>query len=213
MKTVSVNRSKPQSITIGEKAVTTGIYKEPTAVAVTIGKLGLENDHIADTKHHGGEDQAVYVYSAADYDWWSSELGRPIPLATFGENLTFDHFPDQPLHIGDRFQINDVLLEITFSRIPCSTLGARMGDQKFVKAFAKVGRCGVYTRVLQTGTITQGDTAQFIPTPHDYPTVKALFDLFYDKSRTAEQLQNALNAPIDIRSRRLFESWLEQLSR
>ena len=43
---------------------------------------------IASKKHHGGPDQAVYVYGEHDYAWWSEQLGRPLEPGTFGENLT-----------------------------------------------------------------------------------------------------------------------------
>ena len=35
--------------------------------AVEVMPLGLADDAVVDVKHHGGHDQAVYVYGAPDY--------------------------------------------------------------------------------------------------------------------------------------------------
>ncbi|MBE2223795.1 MAG: MOSC domain-containing protein [Anaerolineae bacterium] len=210
MNILSINLGKAQSIKIGKKIIKTGIFKEPTTEKVIINKEGILNDLIVDTARHGGADQAIYLYSALDYRWWENELGHDIPFGTFGENLTLDQFPQQPLRIGDRFKINNVVLEITFGRIPCATLGACMNDATFVKKFAASARYGVYARVLQTGTIKQGDTVKFMPTSQDYPTVKALFDLFQAKRPDQQLLREGLNAPIASRARSAFQYWLEQ---
>ena len=53
----------------------TGINKQAADGRVRIGELGLKDDAICDEEHHGGVDQAVYVYGAEDYAWWSQQLG------------------------------------------------------------------------------------------------------------------------------------------
>jgi MOSC domain-containing protein YiiM len=88
MNVTSVNLGDPQIVRLAGHSSKTGIYKQPVSGPVRIGALGLEGDFIASKKHHGGPDQAVYIYGAADYDWWSHELGREIGPGTFGENLT-----------------------------------------------------------------------------------------------------------------------------
>ena len=141
---------------------------------------------------------------------YSKGLGQKIAYGTFGENLTLTHFGQQLLRIGDRFMINDVVLEITFGRVPCATLGARMNAPKFVKQFVDAGRCGVYARVLQTGTIQQGDPVSLLPAAQKYPTVQALYDLFHAKERDPDLLRRGLEAPIASRARRAFQHWFDQ---
>ena len=99
-------------------------------------------------KHHGGPDQAVYVYLSEDYDWWSKTLGRPIAPGTFGDNITISGLTSADLAIGDRLIAGDVVIEVTTPRIPCNTLAARMGDPGFVKAYRDAGRPGAYCRVI-----------------------------------------------------------------
>ena len=85
----------------------TGIDKRPTDGPVEIGRLGLSGDTIWSKKHHGGPDQAVYVYGEDDYDWWAKELGRPLDPGTFGENLTVAGLATGAAIVGDRLHVGE----------------------------------------------------------------------------------------------------------
>ena len=76
MHLISVNVGRPESIDV--KGGKTGIFKRPMSGPVHVGTYGLAGDAICDTKHHGGRDQAVYLYGVTDYAWWSagSQEGR-----------------------------------------------------------------------------------------------------------------------------------------
>ena len=66
----------------------TGIFKVPVKDPVEIGEFGLTGDAIIDTKHHGGPDQAVYLYRSEDYEWWSEALGETVEAGTFARCLS-----------------------------------------------------------------------------------------------------------------------------
>ena len=83
---LSVNIGSPRLLT--GSATPTGIVKLPRTGPVMVDDMGLLGDAVLDKKHHGGRDQAVYVYLQSDYDWWADELGEPLDPGTFGENLT-----------------------------------------------------------------------------------------------------------------------------
>jgi MOSC domain-containing protein YiiM len=152
---LSVNIGRPEPI--ASKSGMTGIFKRSAKGPVAIGRLGLEGDTIMDRKHHGGPDQAVYIYFADDYDWWNGELAAEMVPGTFGENLTIAGVEGRNVSVGDRFAIGKVLLEVTAHRTPCATLAARMGDPRFLKRFHRARRPGGYCRVLQAGSVTAGD--------------------------------------------------------
>ncbi len=135
MKLISVNIGQEQKILKGKSSDITGIFKNPVAGRTELTRTGLAGDSIVDTKNHGGVDQAVYIYTAPDYRWWSKELGKDLSPGTFGENLTVSGLESALLHVGDRLLIGSVILEVTAPRIPCGTLAARMGDPQFVKRF------------------------------------------------------------------------------
>ena len=88
MELISVNIGQERSIQNGKASGKTGIYKLPVTTPVQITFLGIPGDAISDTKNHGGPDQAVYVYGALDYAWWSRKLGQEVTPGTFGDNLT-----------------------------------------------------------------------------------------------------------------------------
>ncbi len=150
---LSIAKSEP----IATRSGRTGIFKRLQQGPVFVGETGLEGDVIVDLINHGGRDQAVYLYSREDYEWWQGEMGCEIEPGSFGENLTISGLESAPVCVGDRYRIGDVLLEVTSPRIPCNTLAVRMGDPRFVKRFMAARRPGIYCRVLQTGPVAAGD--------------------------------------------------------
>src|SRR5262245_41160968 len=105
MKLISINIGKEQKQQRNDRIEITGIYKSPVDQPVEIKSLGIESDVVFDKKNHGGPDQAVYVYSAADYAWWEKELGKELLPGTFGDNLTVSALESAQLNIGDFLHI------------------------------------------------------------------------------------------------------------
>ena len=207
MRLVSINRGQPESMSFGEREFLTGIRKRPVTAGMRISESGLDGDAIVDTDNHGGPDQAVYAYGAADYAWWSRTLGRDIAYGTFGDNLTIDGLPSD-LNTGDRLMIGDVILEATAPRIPCSTLSARMQDSNFGLQFRRAERPGFFFRVLNEGDISTGDNVVLVENPADCISMLDQFRLSYVLHPSAQELQRALDAPIASRMRAKFEKRL-----
>ncbi len=205
----SVNIGKPQPIP-GETAQT-GIFKEPVAGEVTVTRNGLEGDAVLDRKHHGGRDQAVYVYFTDDYDWWKEELGQPLAPGTFGENITLAGVEGRSVAAGDRFVIDEVVLEVTSHRTPCMTLARRMGDPGFVKRFHQAGRPGAYCRVITAGAFHANEPVRYIPFVGERTTVAELMALEGVRDPDPAILRRALTAPIHHAMRTDFEQKLAQL--
>ena len=206
---ISVNLGRREIIKDGDRAYETGIYKKPVQHAVTVSDLGLEDDAVCDMKHHGGPDQAVYLYRNEDYQWWSEQLGREVSMGSFGENLTLTGIEGPALNVGDRLRFANLELEITAPRIPCSTLASSMGDKMFAKKFMQAGRPGFYARVISTGKIEVGEEAELFA--YSGPSVSTVqFFHEFKQKLSRERLEQYLQYPIDIRSRTEFE---QQLSR
>lgn len=211
MRLLSIQIGSSRELDIGHKAIQTGIFKYPVASA-QIETLGLVGDTISNQKHHGGPDQAVYCYSAQDYDWWMEQLGESIPYGMFGENLTFSGFGPEEVRIGDRYQVGEVLLEVTAPRIPCSTFAAKMDDKAWVKKFRQARRPGIYTRVLQAGEVKQGDAIQKVHSASGNISLIELFDLWYKDKLSKEYLERILAAPVDWRTQKWCNQSLEELN-
>ncbi|HUQ23773.1 MAG TPA: MOSC domain-containing protein [Gaiellaceae bacterium] len=207
MEVVSVNAGRAERLQIAGRTITTGIRKSAVARA-QVGPLGLAGDVVANTKHHGGPDQALYLYSAEDYAWWAAELGAAPNPGTFGENLTLSSFGPDEVRIGDRYRAGSALLEATSPRIPCSTFATRMGVPGWVKRFAAARRPGLYVRVLEPGEVGAGDPVERIGGGEEHPTVVELMDAWYDAEPDAKLLERLLAAPVAGRARARLEQKL-----
>ena len=211
MKLISINIGQAQIQLNGEKLETTGIYKSSVQGPVKITTLGITEDFIGSPRHHGGPDQAVYVYGAADYAWWSQELGSDLQPGTFGDNLTISELESADFDIGDRLHIGDVILEVTAPRIPCSTLATRMGDPYFVKKYRDAEKPGLYCRVIAEGEIEAGVEVTVRKSGGEAVGIIEVFRDWYEKDKDGTTLRRFLNAPIAIRARRSLETRLEKL--
>ncbi len=182
----------------------------PAGGPVSVSEQGLFGDAVVDTRHHGGRDQAIYVYREEDYQWWAGETGRDFPGGTFGENLTIRGLPEN-LYIGDRLLIGDVILEAAAARIPCGTLAAAMADNGFGMAFRKAERPGTYFRVLNPGELSPGDKVTLIEAADSDVSVLDLFRFAYQTSYDPEELKRFLAAPIAERVRAQVEQVLARI--
>ena len=181
---VSVNVGGPRLVEWHGRTVKTAIFKEPADGPILASDVNLSGDDQADRRVHGGPDKSVYAYAAADYDWWSSQLGQHLGPATFGENLTTDGLDLGESHIGDRWRVGEAVFEVAQPREPCFKLGMRMGDAGFVERFEKARRPGVYLRIIEPGLVAAGDPIVVVPA--DLPAIR-LVDLLDEP--TPELLQ------------------------
>lgn len=179
----------------------TGICKEPADGPVALGRDGVAGDAVCNRKHHGGPDQAVYVYGGVDTAWWEARLGRVLPPGTFGENLTVAGLETGGLSAGDRLRVGDVLLEVTAPRIPCATLERRMGIDGFAKEFLDAGRPGVYCRVLEPGSVAAGDPVTLLPAQGARVSIAEMVRDYVRPDRTPEGIARFLAAPVSERFR------------
>jgi len=147
----------------------TAIDKRPVAGPVRIEPLGVAGDEIADLKHHGGLDQAVYAFAREDYAHWEAELGRPLAAGAFGENLTTAGLDVQGARIGERWQVGGCLLEVTDVRIPCAVFAGFVDEPHWVRRFTEHGVPGAYLRVIEPGEVAAGDEITVAETrPHEF---------------------------------------------
>lgn len=206
---VSINAARRRSIEVGSKTLQTGLFKQPLHGSVLIDGNGLPGDEIVNRRFHGGPDQAVYLYSQEDINWWAEQLQREIEPGFFGENLTISRWWPE-VRVGDRLQVGELLMEITAPRVPCAVLAARVGNPAFVKQFVKACRGGAYVRVLQSGPVSVGDNLQVTPALDAHPTVDEIFRYWHGKTPNADFLRRTLAAPIAILLREALEKRLPE---
>jgi MOSC domain-containing protein YiiM len=172
--------------------------------------LGLVGDVILSKKHHGGPDQAVYVYGTSDYKWWSEQLGKELAPGTFGENLTISELESAQFNIGDYLHIGEVILQVTAPRIPCNTFATRMQDPQWVKKFRLAERPGLYCRVIKEGDIKADASVSVERYTGETLSIIEMFRDYYDHNKSEETIRRHLKAPIAIRARRDIEKELHR---
>ena len=182
VESVNIGRPRPNP---HKKIGWTGIGKTPTDQPVQVRApgpkttglgCGLVGDFIGDGKHHGGDDQAVYAFQREDLDDWERRLGRELPNGFFGENLTTSGLDVNDARIGERWRIGEeVVLQVTAPRIPCSTFRGWMGEKGWARSFTAAGRPGAYLRVIAAGAITAGDPIDIIDRPDHRVSITLMF--------------------------------------
>ncbi|MHB0754794.1 MOSC domain-containing protein [Polaribacter sp. M15] len=181
MKIISTNIGDKKEILWKKKKVTTGIYKYPVQQPIFLDVEEVKGDEISDRKYHGGIDQAVYAYSLKHYKFWKSLYpDLDWNFGMFGENLTLDDIDETKIHVGDTFKVGETILEATLQRSPCFKLGIRFNSMKIVKQFWNTTMCGVYFKVVQTGTVKVGDEFQQIKS---YPENATIADLLIQRKK------------------------------
>ena len=214
MRLISINSGRKQTLLNKGRGEITGIYKSPLQGSVEIKTLGIEDDFIGSPKHHGGPDQALYVYGEADYDWWTKEIGREMLPGMFGENLTISGLEGAGFNIGDYLHIAEVTLQVTAPRIPCGTFASRMEDSQWVKKFTAAERPGFYVRVLQEGNLTAGQEVRVEKYVNETLPLLEVYRAHYDREgRDVALLQRHLASPLSSRMRDKYEGELKALKR
>ncbi|WP_395572068.1 MOSC domain-containing protein [Streptomyces sp. BK79] len=185
MKLLSVNLGRATAVPYTDHPEgVTGIDKRPADGTVRVsapgpkgvGASGLAGDTVCDTRHHGGDDQAVYAMAREDMDDWERELGRRLPNGSFGENLTTTGVDVSGARIGERWRVGpDLVLEVTCGRIPCRTFQGHLGERRWVRRFTEKGAPGAYLRVIEPGAIRAGDAVEIVHRPGHEVTVALQF--------------------------------------
>ncbi|MCH2099028.1 MAG: MOSC domain-containing protein [Pseudomonadales bacterium] len=210
MRIIQVNTGAAQRLSGAIFDGQTGILKTAREGRVAVHALGLDGDAMIDTRHHGGPDQAAYLYRSEDYAWFSEQLGRPVAPGSFGENLTAAGLREPGLAIGTRLEGPDLVLEVSAPRIPCRTLAQRMDDPGFVKKFLLARRPGIYLRVLKEGVVAAGDTFTVTPPAGFQVDTLEVFDAVQRRLDRGE-IERLLAVPIDVRTRADLEKRLASL--
>lgn len=175
-----VGRPRP----FGPRGQPSAIDKAPVAGAVHVTADGLEGDGQGDPRRHGGPDKALHAYPAAHYPDWAAETpeqaDRQRPGA-FGENLVIAGATEADICLGDRWQMNNVLLEVSQGRQPCWKLNLRFNVPDMARRVQYSGRTGWYFRVLTPGQIAAGDHATLVARPNpDWQLTRVSRILYHD---------------------------------
>lgn len=129
-----------------------GIQKSETTSITLEVERGIEGD-----AHAGPWHRQVSLLSFEKVEEFKAR-GAEVSNGSFGENIIVEGFDLKKLPIGTRFSCNDVVLELTQIGKECHAHCAiyhKMGD-------CIMPREGVFTRVINGGTISTGDAIEVV---------------------------------------------------
>jgi MOSC domain-containing protein YiiM len=166
-----------------EREFTSAIWKHPVPAARLTG-VGLEGDAVADTRVHGGPDQALLMYDGEHYPEWRAAWGvAELGPGAFGENLTVAGLSEASVCVGDVLEIGAVRMQVTATRQPCATLARRHQRRGLVREVYDTGWSGWYLRVLSEGTLEAGRPIRLLDRPNPDWTVRAALLAYRDRAR------------------------------
>ncbi len=171
---VSVNVGLPREMGVAgapdpfDRRWASGIFKEPVAGAIRLGRTNLDGDGQGDLKNHGGADKAVNAYAADHYPAWRAELGLDLaafPFAAFGENFTVAGLTEETVCIGDVYAVGEARVQVSQPRQPCWKLARRWRIRDLAARVEASGRTGWYFRVLTEGHVEAGQPLTLLDRP------------------------------------------------
>lgn len=158
----------------------TAFRKQPVPGPVAVHHLGLEGDTQHNKRVHGGPEKAVYSYPLSGYPGWIADfpdMATSFVPGAMGENLCIAGQDETTICIGDIIRAGTALIQVAQIREPCNTFARVLGTPKVVRAMARSGRSGWYSRVLEPGLIAPGDAHTVIDRPNPAWTMHR-FSLF-----------------------------------
>ena len=152
-----------------------GTVKTEVPEATLTPEWGIETD-----AHGGNWHRQVSLLSAEKIENFRKKIW--VDYGAFGENLVVEGFDFRNLPVTSRFQVGDVVLEMT-------QIGKECHNDCVIKQ--QTGECimpheGVFARVLHGGTIHVGDEMILLP-PEENPPLRAAVITLSDKGSRGER--------------------------
>ena len=186
-----------------------GIKKYPVSKAY-LTKTGFREDEQGDLLHHGGENKALFLFSAITYKKINSYFNNSFDMtdmAYFGENLILSNICEEDICIGDILKIGQTKVQITQARQPCWKLSANTNQKEMTKFIFDSGLTGWYAKVLEEGFICQNDEVILEKRVNPTLNIKKLNELIINPMSYESLTIEALNC------KELGKAFFESLSK
>ncbi|MCW1360322.1 MOSC domain-containing protein [Campylobacter sp. US33a] len=202
---------KIQSLQIGQVKNYThfksGFIKDIYLNSAKVEISGIVDDGIADLKHHGGKDKAIFANSCQNYILWENFLNKKLNFGTMGENLSIDNLHESNVCIGDIHKIGDTILQVSEPRKPCVKISLVHDNKNFTREIFKSGLSGWYYKVLQKGTINLGDGIKILQKDSANLSVLELNKLFYQPKENLTIFNKLLAC------KNINKNWIESIEK
>lgn len=190
----STNIGERQNVVWRGKTIRTGIFKYPVDGPVFLNIDSVDKDVIADRKVHGGTYKACYLFSTDPYPYWQGLYPNlEWNWGMFGENLTVEGMDENDLFLGDIYRLGNALVQVSQPREPCYKLGIRFGSQAILAQFIEHSCPGTYVRVLEKGSVKNGDALMLESREEKSISVREFFQLIFSRQKDPELIERVLH--------------------
>lgn len=177
--------------------ILSGIHKRPILKPQFCGGEGLLADVQVSRSVHGGPERALHYYPEEHYAFWQvwfQGMGLAVPqellvAGAFGENISGEGLVESQACIGDIYQLDEALVQISQPRSPCYKLNARFGYEAFSVLVQANGRAGWLLRVIEAGLLNPQAQLTLVARPHPLMSVQRAADIMFNRAFNAEDLQ------------------------
>ena len=190
---ISINIGKPITFNVGNKPFVTGIFKTPIKAPVYLSQTNFEGDGQADVVHHGGLDKAVCLYPYEHYAHWGKVLNKQLDLGAFGENITVKGMIETDVHIGDVFQLDEAIVQITQPREPCYKIAKRYNLKQFPMLIQETGYSGYYLKVIEEGYVNEQSSMKLLEKHPSFVTVDSVNKVLYHDTENSSSIKKILS--------------------
>jgi MOSC domain-containing protein YiiM len=149
---------------IAQISVSRGGVPKLRVPSARVTELGLEGDLHRDMENHGGPERALCIFALEQIRILQAE-GHDVSPGVIGENLTVEGLDWERVGPGSRLELGaGVLIEVTRYTSPCFNIKKNFadGDVSRVSQKRHPGSSRVYARVLQGGTVSEGDAVRLV---------------------------------------------------
>lgn len=154
--------------------------------------LGIKENEIADNKHHGGINKAIFANSCENYPIWEKLLNKKLNFGMMGENLSLQGLHESNVCVGDIHKIDNVILQVSEPRKPCIKISLIHHFKGFTQEIFKSGLSGWYYRVLETGELHTQSKITILERNKENLSILELNSLFFNPKNTLKQNPNLL---------------------
>lgn len=157
--------------------------------SIRVTQHGIDGDSVVNKKYHGGDMRIIHHYSQINYDHLKNKFAdisdRFVP-GSFGENLLTQELTETELNIGDIYSLGTAKVQLTVCRRPCATLNYGYEDERVLKEIIRSGRTGWFYRVLEEGTVREGDYLTLLESPFPNLPLSKLHDQGYGLNKFSD---------------------------
>ena len=176
----------------GPRNAPSSIIKSPIA-QLTVSFNGTEEDEQGNKKLHGGPEKVLHQYGPLGYEQLKAaypKLADQFQPGTIGENIVVNGMEDVNVHVGDKYKLGQVLVQVSAPRAPCNKISHRFKERNLDRFVGKQGITGWYYRVLEPGIIRLGDTVERVERTEASVSIHNLVKtLFAEKPKVEVLLQ------------------------